>query len=212
MMKIQFKNVCPHIFEDLSLKSDVWNNDFIIQDGMRYQLRGSSGRGKTSFLSYLLGHRKDYNGEVFINDRAVLDINIDEWVELRREKISSVFQDLQLIEKISVADNIALVPKFANGHGLSKAKNMLGDLGMADKWEAQVETLSFGQKQRVAIVRALCKPFDLLICDEPFSHLDTMHKAKCVDLIESRLTEENAGILLTSLDGENQLDLKSIHL
>ena len=70
-------------------------NDFIIQDGMRYQLRGPSGRGKTSFLSYLLGHRKDYNGEVFINNRAVLDINIDEWVELSREKISSVFQDLQ---------------------------------------------------------------------------------------------------------------------
>ena len=69
-----------------------------------------------------------------------------------------------------------------------------------------------GQKQRVAIARALCKPFDLLICDEPFSHLDAMHKSKCIDLIERRLNEEKAGVLLTSLDGENQLDLKSIHL
>lgn len=212
MMKIQFKNVCPHVFEELSLKSDVWNNDFTIQDGMRYALCGPSGRGKTSLLAYLFGSRKDYKGEVYINDRAILELTIDDWIELRREKISSVFQDLQLIEKLSVADNIALIPKFANGYGLSKAENMLADLGMPNKWEAQVKTLSFGQKQRVAIARALCKPFDLLICDEPFSHLDAMHKTKCIDLIESRLQEENAGILLTSLDGENQLDLKSIHL
>lgn len=212
MMKIQFKNVCPHIFQELSLKSDVWNNDFTIQDGLRYQLCGPSGRGKTSFLSYLLGYRKDYKGEVSINNRTVSEINIDEWVELRSEKISCVFQDLQLIEKLSVADNIGLIPKFAKGYGLSEAEKMLADLGMPNKWKAQVKTLSFGQKQRVAIARALCKPFDLLICDEPFSHLDAMHKSKCIDLIERRLNEEKAGVLLTSLDGENQLDLKSIHL
>ena len=212
MMKIQFKNVCPHIFEDLSLKSDVWKNDFTIQDGMRYQLRGPSGQGKTSFLSDLLGYRKDYKGEVFINNRNILEMTIDEWVELRSEKISCVFQDLQLIEKFSVADNISLIPKFAKGYGMSEAEKMLNQLEMGEKWKAKVKTLSFGQKQRVAIVRALCKPFDLLICDEPFSHLDAMHKNKCVALVESRLVEEKAGILLTSLDGENQLDMKSIHL
>ena len=212
MMKIQFKNVCPHIFEDLSLESDVWNNDFTIQDGMRYQLRGPSGQGKTSFLSYLLRYRKDYKGEVFINNQNVLEMTIDEWVGLRSEKISCVFQDLQLIEKFSVADNIALIPIFAKGYGMSEAEKMLSQLEMGEKWQAQVKTLSFGQKQRVAIVRALCKPFDLLICDEPFSHLDAMHKDKCLTLIESRLNEEKASLLLTSLDGENQLDLKSIHL
>ena len=95
---------------------------------------------------------------------------------------------------------------------MSEAEKMLSQLEMGEKWQAQVKTLSFGQKQRVAIVRALCKPFDLLICDEPFSHLDALHKDKCIALLESRLIEEKAGVLLTSLDGENQLDLKSIHL
>ena len=212
MMKIQFKYVCPHIFDDLTLKSDLWNSDFTFQSGKRYQLRGPSGRGKTSFFSYLLGIRKDYKGEVFINNRNVLEITIDEWVELRSEKISCVYQDLQLIEKLSVSDNVSLIPKFARGYGLHEAKDMLSRLGMSSKWNDKVETLSFGQKQRLSIVRALCKPFNLLVCDEPFSHLDEMHKDKSVALIESRLNEEKAGILLSSLDGENQLDLKSIHL
>ena len=83
---------------------------------------------------------------------------------------------------------------------------------MEEKYDERVETLSFGQKQRVAIIRSLCKPFELLVCDEPFSHLDEINKAKCVELIENRLKEASAGIVLTTLDGEKQLDLKSIYL
>lgn len=211
-MKIQFKNVCPHVFDELSLKSDIWNNDFTIEGGMRYQVHGPSGRGKTSFLSYLLGYRRDYRGEVFINGQPIFELKIDEWVKLRSEKITSIFQDLQLIEKLSVSENLSLIPKFAKGYDLSKAKKMLNFLGMEEKYDERVETLSFGQKQRVAIIRSLCKPFELLVCDEPFSHLDEINKAKCVELIENRLKKASAGIVLTTLDGEKQLDLKSIHL
>ena len=211
-MNIQFKNVCPNTFEELSLKSDIWNNDFTFDEGKRYQVHGPSGRGKTSFLSYLLGYRRDYRGEVFINGQCIFEINIDSWVELRSEKIASIFRDFQLIEKLSVSENLSLIPKFAEGYDLHAAKQMLIFLGMEEKYHARVETLSFGQKQRVAIIRSLCKPFELLVCDEPFSHLDEINKAKCVELIENRLKEANAGIVLTTLDGESQLDLKSIYL
>ncbi len=211
-MKIQFKYVCPNIFIEKPLKSDVWNQDFTIYGGMRYQLRGQSGSGKTSFLTFLLGYRRDYTGEIFINNQAIYNLNVDEWVKVRREKVSSIFQDLQLIDQLSVEENISLIPKFQSGYTLTEGKKMLEDLGMGEKWKQKVETLSFGQKQRVAIVRALCKPFELLICDEPFSHLDKMHKSQCIRLIEKRLSEANAGIILTSLDGEDQLGLKSIYL
>ena len=211
-MKIHFKHVCPNIFIEKPLKSDVWNQDFTIYDGMRYQLRGQSGSGKTSFLTFLLGYRRDYTGEIFINNQAIYDLNVDEWVKVRREKVSSIFQDLQLIDQLSVEENISLIPKFQSGYTLTEGKKMLEDLGMGEKWKQKVETLSFGQKQRVAIVRALCKPFELLICDEPFSHLDKMHKSQCIRLIEKRLSEANAGIILTSLDGEDKLGLKSIYL
>jgi ABC-type lipoprotein export system ATPase subunit len=212
MMKIQFKNVCPHVFEGFSPISDVWNKDFTFEHGMRYQLRGTSGKGKTSLLFYLLGYRRDYNGAVYINDKPLFELTNKEWVELRREKISSVFQDLQLAEKLTVADNISLIPKFAEGYDLSKGQKMLDAMGMEEKWDEKVENLSFGQKQRVAIARALCKPFELLICDEPFSHLDAVHKEKCIELIDCRVNEAKAGIVLTSLDGEEKLSLKSIHL
>ena len=65
-----------------------------------------------------------------------------------------------------------------------------------------VKNLSFGQKQRVAIIRALMKPFEFLICDEPFSHLDEQNTIKCTKLIEKRLEEENAGLILLALQEE----------
>ena len=89
---------------------------------------------------------------------------------------------------------------------------MLEGLNMADKWDSPISTLSFGQKQRVALVRSLSKPFEFLICDEPFSHLDALNKSKCFALIEKRLDQEEAGWLLTSLDSECNSNLQTIQL
>jgi ABC-type lipoprotein export system ATPase subunit len=86
------------------------------------------------------------------------------------------------------------------------------EVGIADKWHEKVKTLSFGQKQRVAIIRALCKPFKLLLCDEPFSHLDEANTKICRSLILKRLDEEQAGVIITSLDGEEGMGLKTINL
>ena len=131
---------------------------------------------------------------------------------MRKRKISSIFQDLQLINHLSVAENIGLVPEYADGYNEALIRDMLRVVGIADKWNEKVKTLSFGQKQRVAIIRSLCKPFKLLLCDEPFSHLDEANTKLCRDLILKRLDEERAGIIITSLDGEEGMGLKTINL
>jgi ABC-type lipoprotein export system ATPase subunit len=171
-----------------------------------------SGKGKTSFLYFLLGLRSDYEGDIYLNQKKILEIKEEEWIILRKRKITSIFQDLQLINHLSIAENIGLVPEYAEGYNEGLIRDMLMEVGIADKWHEKVKTLSFGQKQRVAIIRALCKPFKLLLCDEPFSHLDEANTKICRSLILKRLDEEQAGVIITSLDGEEGMGLKTINL
>lgn len=211
-MEIQFKNVCPEVFCDKEYKSDVWNADFSLCTDKRYELHAQSGKGKSSLIYFLMGLRADYFGDIFLNKKNLKELHTDEWVALRRRTFSCVFQDLQLIDHLTISENIALLPEFAKDQGLDQALEMLEGLNMADKWDSPIGTLSFGQKQRVALVRSLSKPFEFLICDEPFSHLDALNKSKCFALIEKRLDQEEAGWLLTSLDSECNSNLQTIQL
>ena len=78
-------------------------------------------------------------------------------------------------------------------------KKQLEFLGIGDKWKQDCGLLSMGQQQRVAIARALSQPFEWLIMDEPFSHLDKENAQKCMQLIHERCEELGAGFVLTSL-------------
>ena len=212
MIEIELNRVCPNVFEDIEIKSEVWNTTLRLDNGGRYQIMAQSGQGKTSFLHFLLGLRSDYKGDIYLNQKKILEIKEEEWIILRKRKITSIFQDLQLINHLSVAENIGLVPEYAEGYNEGLIRDMLMEVGIADKWHEKVKTLSFGQKQRVAIIRALCKPFKLILCDEPFSHLDEANTKICRSLILKRLDEEQAGVIITSLDGEEGMGLKTINL
>jgi len=211
-MEIQLNQVCPNVFEGIKINSEVWNSNLLIENEGRYQILAQSGRGKTSFLYFLLGLRNDYTGEIQINQKRIQDIKEEEWVKLRKTKMTSIFQDLQLIGHLTVAENIRLIPEYAKGYDEDAIQKIVTDLGIEEKWNEKVNTLSFGQKQRVAIIRSICKPFEILLCDEPFSHLDTENTRLCQSLILKRLDEEKASLLITTLDGESEMALKTINL
>lgn len=201
-MHFKFQQLCPHVFQNQDLKSAIWNQDVEIKSGDKVLIHAISGTGKTSLIHYLLGLRQDYTGVIYIDNQELSRIEIEAFTQIRRIDISTVFQDLQLFENLSVKENILLLPEFAKGYDIEDAKEMLDVLDINDKWDQTVKTLSFGQKQRVAIIRALMKPFRFLICDEPFSHLDHQNSIKCTALIEKRLKEENAGLILLALERE----------
>ena len=212
-MHFKFQQLCPHVFQDQEIESEVWNNDFEISTNERVLVHAISGKGKTSFVYYLLGLRDDYTGEIHINNKALHSLSVEEWTEIRANKVSCVFQDLQLFDKLSVKENFEMLPCFASSYKLEDAKDMLAKLDIAEKWDSPVGTLSFGQKQRVALIRSLMKPFDVLVCDEPFSHLDDQNTQKCIGLMEKRLEEEQAGLILSALDSKQEFSgLKTIHL
>ena len=212
-MHFKFQQLCPHVFQEQEIESEVWNKSFEITSSEKVLIHAVSGKGKTSFIYYLLGLRDDYSGEIYLDNKLLSSLSVEDWTHIRSTQISCVFQDLQLFEKLSVKENFSMLPSLASSYDLQDAKNMLDTLDIAHKWESTVGTLSFGQKQRVALIRSLMKPFDLLVCDEPFSHLDSQNTEKCIGLIEKRLEEEQAGFIISALESIQDFPgLKTIHL
>ena len=123
-----------------------------------------------------------------------------EWENIRRRKISILFQDLKLFPRLNVRENLSLIPE--ENPSAPSVDEMLTTVGMEDFGMQRVETLSFGQRQRIALLRALRKPFELLLLDEPFSHLDEENAIAASKLIEQMVELNKASFILSSLGDE----------
>lgn len=199
-MKIQFHNILPTPLKDYPhAESSIWGKEIIIEQGQKVMLNASSGKGKTTFTHLLYGLRQDYSGKLLLNNKEQNHLSPKEWTLLRQREISVVFQDLQLFPNLTVQENLKLKNQLTKVYTEEQIHEMLNVLGIGDKWQQQLGLLSMGQQQRVAIIRALCQPFSLLIMDEPFSHLDVENTALCLELINKRCDELGAGFILTSL-------------
>ncbi len=201
-MKITLEKLIPHpLVENYKHDSDLWLKEKIEFDRGGINLISSqSGRGKTSLLSILYGIRKDYNGRVFFDDEDIAFFDRNKWVDLRRNKIAMVFQGLELFDMLSVSENIEIKNRLGARYSEELIMDMARRLDIAQLWDKKVGKISFGQKQRVAIIRALCQAFEVLLLDEPFSHLDEENSAKAFDLIKEKADENKAAIILTSLN------------
>jgi ABC-type lipoprotein export system ATPase subunit len=202
-MKIQFSEVVPEPLSSIKHQSQsIWRTKFSINntDIKKVILNASSGKGKTTFSNLLLGIRRDYAGDIFFDDRNIKTFSVEDWVEIREHKISVVHQDLQLFSNLTAIENIELKNDLTQTFSRTELENLITQVDLFDKKDQIVSTMSMGQKQRIAIIRALCQPFEWLILDEPFSHLDEYNSKACFDLIQTRCKAINAGFILTSLD------------
>jgi len=204
-MDIQFKKVNPHPLNAIQHSSEsIWNSDFVLKSGTKVLLNASSGKGKSTFSGILFGLRSDYEGSILFGDKELKSFTKHDWTTCRVSKISIVFQDLQLFPELTVKENLELKNNLTNSFSLDEIQRFNQQLGIGDKWEQKCQFLSMGQQQRVAIVRALLQPFDWLILDEPFSHLDEENTTICLDLINQRCDALGAGFILTSLGSKHQ--------
>ena len=200
-MYYQLQNILPNPLKEQKKthKSDIWETVCQLEKGKKYLVTAPSGKGKSTFLHILYGLRKDYIGAVELNKKDLSTLEINTWADLRKDNLAIVFQDLRLFAKLSALDNILIK---ANLHALKTETDIQGmakKLGIDHLLNQSCETLSYGQRQRVAIIRALCQPFDFLFLDEPFSHLDEANTKAAFQLIESVCEEQAAGFILVSL-------------
>lgn len=199
-MQITIRQLAPVFLEKEKIaQSAIWNKDISFTKGEKIQLVAPSGSGKTSFVHFLYGMRKDYTGAVLLNDQEIGKMNVEELAAMRSNQVSIVFQDLRLFTEHSAKENIT-IKRSLNPFENDRINEMADRLGIASKLNQHAGICSYGERQRIAIIRALQQPFDFIILDEPFSHLDEANSKKALELIEEEAAKRNAGIILADLD------------
>lgn len=190
--------------------SEVWEADsLLLEQGECYVVEAPSGRGKTSLLSVIYGIRTDYQGVVSIDDRNLASLTMKEWSLIRKSKLSFIFQGLELFDDLTALENIQLKNRITLFHSDERIMEMAQLLGVDRFLKRKAGILSFGQQQRIAIIRALCQPFNFLLADECFSHMDLENSLTAYHLIRDECKSRDAGIILTSL---NKTELPNAHL
>lgn len=200
-MIIRAENLIPLPMIELDTSgSDIWEADsYTFESEGKYLVEAPSGKGKTSLLSIFFGLRKDFTGNYYINNREGRQISNREYSRLRKEKISFIFQGLELFSDLTAMENIQLKNEITGCKSSKEIMAMAEGLDIAPFLNKQCGILSFGQQQRVAIIRALCQPFSYLFADECFSHMDEKNSRIAFSLIYEECQKNGAGLILTSL-------------
>jgi putative ABC transport system ATP-binding protein len=199
-MEIKLQQVSPVFLEKEKIRSsEIWNTELLFARGEKIQLVAPSGRGKTSFIHFLYSLRKDYTGDIFFDDKNIKDLQPEDVSRLRSSQMSIVFQDLRLFQDHTAAENISIKKVLNPYPDAAPVDEMARRLGIDSKLNQPAGICSYGERQRIAIIRALQQPFDFLILDEPFSHLDEANARKAMALIDEEVIKRKAGIILTDL-------------
>ena len=207
MEKISFQAVMPHVFSGRTdLCSEVWGKDISFSKGHLYLVEADSGKGKSTFCSYIVGYRHDYDGSVLFDTTCAKTLSVDQWVNLRRAHISYLFQELRLFPELTAWENVAIKNNLTGFQKESVLKEWFERLGVADKLDAKIGHMSFGQQQRVAMIRVLAQPFDFVVVDEPISHLDDDNAAIMADIMMCEAHRQGAGVIVTSIGKHMKLD------
>ncbi|HMJ46510.1 MAG TPA: ATP-binding cassette domain-containing protein [Ferruginibacter sp.] len=201
LTNITLDTIAPVFLEEEKMEgSGIWNNHVTFNRGENIQLVAPSGSGKTSLIHFLYGERKDYNGSIFFDNKELKRITPEQLSITRSVNNSIIFQDLRLFHDHTVLQNIDIKRSLHPYHSGSKIAEMASRLGIHSKLNKLVKTCSYGEQQRVAIIRSLQQPFDFLLMDEPFSHLDEDNRIKAMELIQEEATIRNAGIIFADLN------------
>ena len=209
-MTYRFEYLMPLPMKEIPTgNSDIWEvQSFTFQSGKNYLVEAPSGKGKTSLLSIMYGIRKDYSGSMFIDDKEAKKIRAAEWSGMRKHQLSYIFQGLELFDDLNAWDNILLKNNITHHKTNQQISSMADRLNIGQFLKKKCGLLSYGQRQRVAIIRALCQPFDFLFADECFSHIDRATSEVAMELIREECQSREAGLILTSLgNGQHQMDL-----
>lgn len=197
MQGFRLEKVSPNFFQT-SDSSKIWNQDLQFDlsnsenKSQMFLIHAPSGSGKSSFFKFLIGQNKNFSGNIFYADRNLKSLKAEELSRMRNDKWSLIFQDFCLFEHLPAIEHL----KQNEEKGIALAEK----LGIAEKLNNQCATLSFGERQRLGIIRALLKNYEFLIMDEAFSHLDEKNRLKALELIEEDVKSKKASMIRLELE------------
>lgn len=199
-MQIQLQQIVPTYFEKDKIRgSEIWGQEILFTKGEHVHIIAPSGSGKTSLVHFIYGLRKDYEGSVFYEMENIRNLTPETFSAYRQKNISVIFQDLRLFSDQTVRQNLELKRQLNPYHPPEKIEAMAGRLGIESKLNNLAKTCSYGEQQRIAIIRSLMQPFDFLLLDEPFSNLDDANRLKAFELIKEECEHRKASMIFADL-------------
>ncbi len=190
--------------------------------GEQVGLIGPSGSGKTTLLHLLAGIERPERGRIAVDGTAMGELSDANTRAFRIRKLGLVFQEFALLEHLSVFDNVLLPYRITpvlelDATARQRAHSLIEDVGLGESSDRLVTQLSQGERQRVAVCRALVTEPLLLLADEPTGNLDPANKFRVIDILRDYAKEHAAALLTVTHDHDllgrfpRVIDIKSIH-
>jgi putative ABC transport system ATP-binding protein len=197
---LKFVNTTKKFIGGEVITTALNNINLEIQAGEYVAVMGPSGCGKTTLLSIMGMLDTPDGGEYWFDGKNVAGFREDQLNELRRGRIGFIFQSFNLIEELSVEENVELALKYTSASAEERQERvsvMLEKLGVAHRAKHRPSQLSGGQQQRVAVARALVTRPAVLLADEPTGNLDSAHGEEVMGLLQ-QINEEGTTIVMVT--------------
>jgi len=182
--------------------------DTVINEGEFTVVMGSSGSGKTTFLNCISSMDRPTNGKVMFKGDDVFKGSDKRVSDFRVKRMGFVFQDMNLIENMSVLENVILpaylAKKLSNKEVVQKGKALIENVGLSGSENKMPKELSGGQKQRVAIARALINSPDIIFADEPTGALNSKNSETILDML-TEINHKGQSIVMVTHDIKSSL-------
>ena len=170
------------------------------EKGVFTSIVGPSGSGKSTMMNILGCLDRPTSGHYFLEGKDVAGYTDDEYAVTRNQKIGFVFQNFNLLARISALDNVALPLIYAGvsyNERCARAKKALEDVGLGERVMHKPNEMSGGQRQRVAIARALINDPAIIMADEPTGNLDTKSTLEIIDIFK-KLNEQGKTVIMVT--------------
>ena len=194
MAYIEFNNVNKvYKMGEVEIKA-LNNTSFEIEKGQLVCILGPSGAGKTTCLNILGGMDRLTSGNVIVDGKIINDLNEKQLIKYRRNDIGFVFQFYNLIQNMTVIENVELATQLCKNS--LDPSDILDKVGLKNRKNNFPAQLSGGEQQRVAIARAICKNPKLLLCDEPTGALDYKTGKQILKLLQDTCRNEQMTVII----------------
>ncbi|MCF8362770.1 MAG: ABC transporter ATP-binding protein [Prolixibacteraceae bacterium] len=203
MNVIETKNL-EKIYDGKAVEVKAVNKvNLTIEEGEFTAIVGPSGSGKTTLLNLISGLDSPTAGSIHIDDTDLSTLNRRQLVDFRLKNIGFVFQSYNLIPVLTAGENVSFIMELQgrDKHETeARTKEILENVGLADRYHSRPNQLSGGQQQRVAVARALASKPRFIIADEPTANLDTKSTENLLDIMEELNQKEKITFIFSTHD------------
>lgn len=203
MNSITLNGVAPKYFTPKTIETatTIWNKNTKFTRGENYLIIAPSGSGKSTLATSMLGNHFQYEGTILYDELDLKKLSIEKIVGFRQSQIQLLFQDVRLINDLTIKENVLLrIFSKKNTDEIEKLQLYANQLGIVNLLDRKAKNCSYGERQRAAILRSLINPANFLIYDECFSHLDLQNKKIAFDLISEVALQNNSSIIMFELN------------